>query len=233
MKAKKNQNTHSRKQFAHSNRVWWWSEKQSNTCFCYREKLTCVWSPRHHNTVSQIPEWGFNNHMCETCGTTASTKCENVNGQHIPSQIRPQHNNLDIQCHNHTECQTWMNAWDYLFIMRGCLSRAEALYKWQNNILQLQRKKRLQHHLAWTCPWHKNWSLWCVLIKHLQAITPPPPSCPSCPPPSWLHLQMSSKGKWLQEPNGGSLHHLLLECFCLSGWGVGKTWATWLCSNHR
>ena len=85
----------------------------------------------------------------------------------------------------------------FLFIMRGCLSRAEALYKWQNNILQLQRKKRLQHHLAWTCPWHKNWSLWCVLIKHLQAITPPPPSCPSCPRPSWLHLQMSSKGKWL------------------------------------
>ena len=96
----------------------------------------------------------------------------------------------------------------------------------------IAEKQRLQHHLAWTCPWHKNWSLWCVLIKHLQAITPPPPSCPSCPPPSWLHLQMSSKGKWLQEPNGGSLHHLLLECFCLSGWGVGKTWAKWLCSNH-
>ena len=96
-----------------------------------------------------------------------------------------------------------------------------------------EKQKRLQHHLAWTCPWHKNWSLWCVLIKHLQAITPPPPSCPSCPPPSWLHLQMSSKGKWFQEPNGGSPHHLLLECFCLSGWGVGKTWAKWLCSNHR
>ena len=45
--------------------VWWWSEKPSNTCFCYREKLTCVWSPRHHNTVSQIPDWGFNNHICE------------------------------------------------------------------------------------------------------------------------------------------------------------------------
>ena len=26
----------------------------------------------------------------------------------------------------------------------------------------IAEKKRLQHHLAWTCPWHKNWSLWCV-----------------------------------------------------------------------
>jgi len=45
-----------------------------------------------------------------------------------------------------------MNAWGYCFIMRGCLSRAEALYKLQNNILQLQRTKTLAAPLGMDLP---------------------------------------------------------------------------------